>query len=121
MSNVAILGASNDPDRIAHLTQSRLVARGHRVFPVALNDAKVSGLPAYRRLGDIQEAIDTLTIYVNRHNLIEQVAAILALKPHRVIFNPGTESPDIAKRLEASGIKTENACTLVLLRTGQFD
>ena len=45
---------------------------------------------------------------------------ILALKPKRVIFNPGTENPALEAELVAAGIAAERACTLVLLSTGQF-
>jgi len=37
-----------------------------------------------------------------------------------VIFNPGAENPDLAERLRKQGVETLEACTLVLLRTGQF-
>jgi len=42
------------------------------------------------------------------------------LKPGRVIFNPGTENSELVERLEGNDILVEEACTLVLLRTGQF-
>jgi hypothetical protein len=43
-----------------------------------------------------------------------------SINPRRVIFNPGTENPELERALEKSGIQTEEACTLVLLHTGQF-
>ncbi len=50
----------------------------------------------------------------------ENVAAIIALKPRRVIMNPGTESESAREALEAAGILVLEACTLVMLRTDQF-
>jgi hypothetical protein len=46
--------------------------------------------------------------------------ALKTIKPRRVIFNPGTENPRLARSLRADGIEVEEACTLVLLQTGQF-
>jgi hypothetical protein len=46
--------------------------------------------------------------------------ALLKLSPKRVIFNPGAENSELSERLSKNGIKVENACTLVLLRTGQY-
>jgi hypothetical protein len=46
--------------------------------------------------------------------------AILALRPGRVILNPGTESPALEQALTTAGIPWQHACTLVMLRTGQF-
>jgi hypothetical protein len=46
--------------------------------------------------------------------------AIIALQPKRVIFNPGAECEPLKARLEQEGIDWEEACTLVLLKTGQY-
>ncbi|PKN32809.1 MAG: CoA-binding protein, partial [Deltaproteobacteria bacterium HGW-Deltaproteobacteria-20] len=46
--------------------------------------------------------------------------AILALRPGRVILNPGTESAALEQALTEAGIPWAHACTLVMLRTGQF-
>jgi hypothetical protein len=40
--------------------------------------------------------------------------------PRRVIFNPGTENEEFIKVLNKNAIKTEIACTLVLLSTNQY-
>jgi len=37
-----------------------------------------------------------------------------------VVFNPGTESPAVQERLDDAGIDWLEACTLVMLRSGQF-
>jgi hypothetical protein len=44
----------------------------------------------------------------------------MALKPKRVIFNPGTENPEFASMLREIGVKTEYACTLVMLSVGNY-
>jgi hypothetical protein len=46
---------------------------------------------------------------------------IIALQPQRVLFNPGTENPAFAQRLQNEGIAVENACNLVLLATNQYE
>jgi hypothetical protein len=45
---------------------------------------------------------------------------LIALNPNRVIFNPGAENAALVADLEKAGISCEEACTLVLLNTGQF-
>jgi hypothetical protein len=44
----------------------------------------------------------------------------MRLQPKRVIFNPGTENPALMQQLAADGMEVEEACTLVMLHTGQF-
>lgn len=117
---VAILGASNRPDRYAFLAQKMLMKEGHEVFPVSLREDKILELPTFPDLSAIPEPIDTLTLYVGGPRLDSLLNDMLQLAPHRVIFNPGTENDAVENALAKAGIETERACTLVLLRTGQF-
>jgi predicted CoA-binding protein len=64
--------------------------------------------------------VDTLTLYLAAERLEPLIPEILRLRPGRVIFNPGTESIAVQTALDAAGIPWQEACTLVLLRTGQF-
>jgi hypothetical protein len=45
---------------------------------------------------------------------------VLSLKPKRIIFNPGTENDDFEAKAKEQGIQTMEACTLVMLGTGQY-
>ena len=45
---------------------------------------------------------------------------ILSLHPRRIIFNPGAENPELETLAAAHGIEPVEACTLVLLSTGQY-
>lgn len=117
---VAILGASDNPERYSHRAQLMLRQHGHEVVPVNPKLAVIEGTPVVPDLGSIAGAVDTLTMYVGPHVSSGLAGAILALKPRRVIFNPGTENPALEASLSAAGISCENACTLVLLTTGAF-
>lgn len=117
---VAVLGASPKTERYSYQATAMLSDYGHRALPVNPYHAEVAGKPCVRSLSDITEPVDTVTLYLNPGQLAEHEAALIALAPKRVIFNPGTESPQLQARLAAAGIKAEEACTLVLLRTGQF-
>ena len=66
------------------------------------------------------EKVDTLTLYLNPERQKLYYDKILALKPRRIIFNPGTENQELTKLAAEHGIETEEACTLVLLNTGQY-
>jgi hypothetical protein len=67
----------------------------------------------------VQE-LDTVTIYLNKDNQKNYYDFILAQHPKRVIFNPGAENPEFEKILTQHNIQVVEACTLVLLSTGQF-
>ena len=115
------MGASNKPERYSFQAVKLLAEKGHAVFPVHPALATIDGVPVFKQLGDIPVPLHTLTVYVGPERSTALAAAILAARPQRVIFNPGAENPVLAQQLQAAGIQVENACTLVLLRTGQFD
>lgn len=117
---VAILGASPKPDRYAHKAQQMLMDKGHDVFPVSVDGKAILDVPGYASLSDIAEPIDTLTLYLGPARFTALVEDVIALNPRRVILNPGTEDEAIATTLRNAGILVEEACTLVLLGTGQF-
>jgi len=121
MSNVAIIGASHKPQRYAYMAQQMLMDHGHRVYPVSGNGREILNVPGFGSVSEIHDPIDTVTLYLNpqRHLPIKQ--DVLALEPRRIIFNPGTESAELEAFYQAHGIETQQACTLVLLRTDQFD
>jgi hypothetical protein len=119
--NAAVLGANNKPERYSFQAVKLLAEKGHAVFPVHPALATIDGVPVFKQLAHIPAPLHTLTVYVGSERSIALAAAILAARPQRVIFNPGAENPALAQQLQAAGIQVENACTLVLLRTGQFD
>lgn len=117
---VAILGASDNPDRYAYKAFKMLQEYGHTPIPVSPKLEMIENFKVYTQLSDIPEKVDTLTMYVNAGVSTSLREEILKLKPSRVIFNPGSENPALIADLHAAGIKVEQACTLVLLRTRQF-
>ncbi|MDC0609172.1 CoA-binding protein [Vibrio sp.] len=118
---VAILGASNKPDRYAFLAQSLLQEHGHTVVPINPKEKEINGVSCFTSLAEYSGKLDTVTLYVGPNILSGLVSEIIQAKPTRVIMNPGTESESAKQQLISAGIKVEEACTLVLLRTGQYD
>jgi len=118
--NVAILGASNKSDRYSFKALQSLRKHGHSIYPLHPLLEEIDGVKVYRDLDLLPVAIDTLTLYVGAEISGKLGEKIIKLKPRRVIFNPGAENPVLSGQLEASGILTQQACTLVLLSTNQF-
>lgn len=94
---------------------------GYAVIPISPKYSEVMGIATLNTISDISDPVDTLTIYVGPDKLIQMADEIVQLHPRRVIFNPGTEDSKVESSLQRAGIETEQACTLVLLRTGQFE
>lgn len=117
---VAILGASDDPDRYSFKAFEMLKEHGHTPVPVSPKLKSLQDIPVVAHLSEIQGPIDTLTMYVNPQVSTALKKEILAVRPNRIIFNPGSENPELASELEKVGTQVVVACTLVMLRTGQF-
>jgi predicted CoA-binding protein len=118
--NVAVLGASNKPDRYSYKAVKRLEGHGHTVFPVHPKLSEIEGIKVYASLADLPEAVDTITVYLSPENSDKVADEIVAAGAKRVIFNPDTENRLLSQQLRAQGVKVIEACTLVMLGTGEF-
>lgn len=114
-----VLGASDNPARYSFLAVNRLRSREHPVVGIGLKRTKVADVDVDTDR-QAYPGIDTVTIYLNPTNQKLYYDYILSLKPKRVIFNPGAENPEFEALLRKNGIEPVEACTLVLLSTGQF-
>ncbi len=117
---VAILGASNKPDRYAYKAFKMLIEKGYETLPINPIINSIDGIQVYKSISDIKDPIHTLTIYMNPQKWSQYLDDIVKMMPMRVICNPGTESTELEEKLRSSGIDCIEACTLVLLRTNRF-
>ena len=117
---VAVIGASDKPDRFSYKAVKLLQEKGHEVYPVHQRIKAIDGLPVYPSIEDIADSIDTVSMYVAADISNAIGDAILAKKPRRIIFNPGAENPELEQKAKSQGIAPVNACTLVMLNTNQF-
>lgn len=114
-----VLGASENPSRYSNLAINRLRKHGHPVVAVGKKPGKVLDVPLHNNHQPF-ENIDTVTLYLNPDNQKEYYDYILSLKPNRIIFNPGTENDELYELADKNGIEHLEACTLVMLSTGQY-
>src|SRR5215203_1718308 len=114
-----VLGASDNPSRYSYLAINRLMKYGHPVVAVGRRKTSVAGIEIDREKKEFKD-IDTVTLYLNPLNQREYYDYIVSLKPKRIIFNPGTENEELYDLAGKNNIKTMEACTLVLLSTGQY-
>lgn len=116
-----VLGATPNPDRYAYKAVHLLKQKGHEVVPVGIRKGEIEGIAIEQGTPEIAD-VHTVTLYVNPDVQRDYYDYILRLKPKRIIFNPGTENPDFYQKIREAQlpIDLEEACTLVLLRTGGY-
>jgi predicted CoA-binding protein len=117
---VVVLGASPKPERYSNKAVRSLRNHGHHVIPVHPAMERIDGLPVKHRLDDIEESVDTVTLYVGPERGESLTDALLDLHPRRVIFNPGTESEPLQRALLRGGIECVQDCTLLMLEGERF-
>ncbi|MES2558741.1 MAG: CoA-binding protein [Bacteroidota bacterium] len=114
-----VLGASPNPSRYGYIATEMLTEFEHEVVPYGIKKGEINGKPIVNELPQDTD-FDTVTLYLNPTNQREYYNYIIGLHPQRVVFNPGTENPEFEQKLINEGIHPLEACTLVLLRTGQY-
>jgi predicted CoA-binding protein len=114
-----VLGASENPGRYSHMAVHLLRAKGHPVVALGKKAGQVGDISIATGTPALLD-IDTVTLYLNPDHQQAYYAYLISLKPKRIIFNPGTENETLEDLALANGIEPVEACTLVLLNTGQY-
>ncbi len=114
-----VLGASLKPERASWKAVQLLRQKGHEVTAFGLRAGRIADVDITTELPENQE-IHTITLYLGPINQLPYYDYILKVKPARLIFNPGTENPELYEKARQAGIKTEYACTLVLLTLNDY-
>jgi len=96
-----------------------LLAHGHTVYAVGVRPGRIGEIEIHT---DVPEHMwfRTATIYLNAVNQRMWQDRLLALRPARIIFNPGAENVPFAAAARSVGIEVVEGCTLVMLSAGTF-
>jgi len=114
-----VLGASPKESRYSNLAIHELRSKGHDVVAIGQRTGKVNDVEIETEKKPIND-LDTVTLYLNANNQKPYYEYIFAQNPNRIIFNPGAENEELASLAKEKGIIPQEACTLVLLSTGQY-
>ncbi|WP_020567889.1 CoA-binding protein [Neolewinella persica] len=119
MSATLILGATPNPSRYAFLAANKLTKYGHEIINVGIKKGEVAGVEILGGLPTVKD-VDTVTLYLGSRHQPPYYDWLIGLHPRRIIFNPGTENPELAMLARKAGIETEVGCTLVMLSSGHY-
>ena len=103
---IALVGASDRPDRPSQGVMAYLQSRGYRVLPVNphITGEHVHGEYVWRELGQIGEPIDLVDIFRRPMAAGEAVDAAIAVGAKSVWLQIGVINEDAAARAEAAGL-----------------
>lgn len=116
-----VLGASPNPVRYAYSAVEQLRWKGHEVIAIGNRKGRIEDVDILTEWPDLIPDLDTITLYLGPQNQQPVYDRILAYQPRRIIFNPGTENPELMRMAKEAGIEVVQACTLVMLSIGNYD
>ncbi len=119
MKKTVVLGASDNPSRYSFLAVEKLNRYGHPVVAIGKKQGKVGETNVITER-PAEADVDTVTLYLNPQLQKQYYDYIISLHPKRIIFNPGTENEELEQLAVDNGIQPVEACTLVMLGTGQY-
>ena len=119
MKKTLVIGASTNPDRYSFKAIHSLRNYGYSVVAFGLRNGSVGDTEIATEWNPKWEIV-TVTMYVNPKLQVAFYTEIIALKPRRIVFNPGTENNDFENLLLKNNIEAIEACTLVMLTTNQY-
>jgi uncharacterized protein len=119
MKKTLVLGASLKPFRYSHKAVLRLLDHNVPVVAVGKREGFIRDVKVLKP-SHAFDNIHTISLYLGPRNQGLVTDYILRLNPVRVIFNPGTENPELQNRLAASGIEVVEKCMLVMLAKDQY-
>ncbi|HEX3024523.1 MAG TPA: CoA-binding protein [Chitinophagaceae bacterium] len=119
MKKTVVLGASDNPARYSYLAVEKLNVHQHPVIAIGRRPGTIGNTKIITNR-PVMDDVDTVTLYLNQQNQKEYYDYILLLHPKRIIFNPGAENQELSDLAKTNGIEPLEACTLVLLSTGQY-
>lgn len=111
VKTIALVGASQKPDRPSHELMAFLLERGYKVFPVnpLIAGQTVLGQKVYRQLKDLPERVDMVDIFRNSEAAGETCQEVLdlpiALRPNIVWMQIGVINQSAAKLVKLQGIQ----------------
>ena len=113
---IALIGASDRPDRPSYRVMQTLQAHGYRVIPVnpQITGEHIHGEFVFRELSQLGDPIDLVDIFRNSAAAGEAVDQAIAVGAKAVWMQLGVINEEAAARAEAAGLKVVmNRCPAI--------
>lgn len=119
MHNYVVFGASSNPLRHSNKAVKSLLRHNHKVIPIGFREGIIAGVPIQTGQPELKN-IGAILLYVGPQRQPEYYSYLLKLKPEKIVFNPGTENPELQRLAEETGVDVIFGCALVMINAGQL-
>ena len=120
-NSIVVLGASPNPTRTSYLAAKLLVQKGYHVAAYGNRNGKIDQLSISDQMpnGAVSK-VDAITIFLKPERQKKYYDYILSTNPKSIIFNPGTENPELIKMAKRRKINIISCCTIALTAVGML-
>lgn len=110
---VAIIGASKNRGKFGNKALRAFKAEGYTVVAVNPHEPEVEGLPAYKSVLDVPDAIDMATMYVPPDIGVTLLAQFEQKGIPEIWVNPGAESDELLAEARRRKLNVIAACSII--------
>ena len=114
MTAIAIVGASTRRHKYGNMAVRAFKERGDTVYPINPHEKEIEGLPAYKSVLDIPDAVNMASFYVSPGVGLQVIEEVAQKGIKRVLLNPGAESDELIQRCKELGIEAVLTCSIIL-------
>lgn len=119
MRKTVVIGASLKEDRYSNQCVRLLRENNIETLALGNKEGQIADVTIHTNRPQTDK-VETVAIYLSPKNQESYYDYILGLQPTRILFPPGTENPEFYRKANSLGIETEEACPLVMLKTGVY-
>ena len=114
-NTILVLGASDNPARISCLATRFLKNKGFNLFAVSHRKGMIDDITLHddSELSQAKE-VDCITVFLKPERQCKYYDYILSLNPKKIIFNPGSENPELIALATSRSIKIVTGCTIAM-------
>ena len=102
--NVAIVGASDNPDRPSHRVAEFLKSEGYRIIPVTPKAEKILGETAYPDLASVREQVEVVDVFRRPEEVLPIVEEAIAIGAKALWMQEGIINQEAAARARRAGL-----------------
>jgi predicted CoA-binding protein len=109
--SIAVVGASNDPEKDSHEVASYLKEQGYRVIPVNPTEEEVLGERAYDTVDEIPEQVDVVDVFLPAEKTPEIAEDAVRAGAKVLWLQEGIENQEARRIAEEGGLTfVEDRC-----------
>jgi uncharacterized protein len=103
--NIAVVGLSDNPDKVSHMVAKAMQDRGYRIIPVNPNASTILNETCYPSLKDIPEPVDIVNVFRRSEHTVPVAEEAVAIGTKVFWLQQGIFNEEAASICQAAGLE----------------